>query len=147
MVSTLYIQALLNNSNTYLDLVSGDVLKASFGDESKTMERNNLGSMVWYVSNFLGDAEGSEFNISFERDSDDNAPDSKVTLPARFDITVPSEGDTFSILADKIDIAWDNSGTDDEMHIMLSGDCFSFIGCWIKFSIVRLRSIFNFIFH
>ena len=88
------------------------------------MERSNLGSMVWYTTSFLTDVEGSEFNIAFDRDSDDNAPNSAATLPAPFEITVPTEGDTFSMAADKIDIAWNSSGTDDEMHVMLSGDCF-----------------------
>jgi hypothetical protein len=112
------------NSNTYLDLVEGDTLQASFEDETTTMERNNLGTMVWYETTFPTDAKDSTFTLSFQREEDDSAPNSSVSLPAPFEITVPSQGDSFSMSADKIDIAWNNSDTDDEMQIIISGDCF-----------------------
>ena len=112
------------NSNTYLNLVEGDTLQASFENETAAMERKNLGSMIWYESTFSTDKSDSSFTLNFQRENDDSAPDSNVSLPAPFDITVPSEGDSFSMSADKIDIAWNNSDSDDEMQIMISGDCF-----------------------
>lgn len=112
------------NSNTYLDLVEGDTLQVSFQEETATMERKNLGSMIWYESRFPTDELDSSFTLNFQRENDDSAPDSNVSLPAPFEITVPSQGDSFSMSADKIDIAWNNSGSDDEMKIMISGDCF-----------------------
>ena len=111
------------NSNTYLDLAGEDALTATQGDESKSMSRNNLGSIVWYESSFSTNAEGTTFNISFERGEDENAPNSEVSLPAPFDLTVPAEGDEFSMSADKITVAWNNI-SDDPMTLLVSGNCF-----------------------
>ena len=106
-----------------MDLVSGDALTASQGEESSEMQKNNLGSMVWYETQFMSAAADTEFSIAFERAEDDNAPDSRVSLPAPFDLTVPAPDEEFFMSVDRISVAWNNT-SDDVMKLTVSGSCF-----------------------
>ena len=111
------------NSNTYLDLVAGAALQARQGEDTQEMARNNLGSMVWYETSFSTVGEDSTFSVAFERDQDDSAPNSQVSLPAPFDLTVPAPGDEFLMGTDKISVAWNNVAAD-AMTLLVSGNCF-----------------------
>jgi hypothetical protein len=108
-----------SNSNTFLDLKGEDTLEASIGDEApKTLD----GSGETYSATFPTDAEGTEFTIAFLRGSqDDDAPASKVTMPAPFDLTVPP-GEA-GRGADAVDVTWDPPVAGKQMAWKLSGEC------------------------
>ncbi len=111
-------------SNTVLELEGGDRLRASADGETVTMTRQDgyLGD-IYYVADLLADAEDTTVTIAFERDTDDSAPNSNVTIPAPFDLLEPLDTDTFSRGTDDIYIGWTNSGSNDRMHWVLDGTC------------------------
>jgi len=112
-----------NASNTFLELVGDDKLVASMGEETAEMgEKTFLGSK-WYTAEFSEDAVDTEFNVAFERSVDEPAPESKMTMVAPFDITVPASSASYSRASDDIELAWETSGTSDTMLVNIDGSC------------------------
>lgn len=106
------------NSNTFLDLKGGDTLEATVEGETKTLDET---SAETYTASFPVDAEGTEFTIAFLRDEEDeSAPESTVTLPAPFDLTVePREA---SRASEDVELTWDPPGGGD-LEFSMSGAC------------------------
>jgi len=91
------------NSNTYLELRGEDTLETTVGEETKTLDGTSSDT---YRASFDVDAEDTEFVIAFLRgDEDENAPASRVTMPAPFELAV--EVTEASRTADDIEFTWD----------------------------------------
>lgn len=106
-----------SNSNTYLELRGDDELVATVGDTKKTMKESGNG----YVATFPVDEEGTEFKIAFLRgDEDESAPESKVALPAPFELTL--EQTEASRTDDELKYTWDPPG-DGNLDWDIDGDC------------------------
>lgn len=110
-------------SNSFLDLVDGDELTASADGEDVTLEKVSFSNMRSYEGTLNTDNEGTDFTIAFSRELDDGAPNSKVSMPAPFDITGPTEGTSFSRSQDDIPLEWSDAGTSDGMSWGVEGDC------------------------
>jgi hypothetical protein len=104
----------------YVDLTGDDRLVASNGSTEKVMTEIVLLNLVAHHADFPIDAEGAEFQISFERSIDRGAPNSFASLPAKFDIASPFNPN-FSRAAE-FSIAWSGISTDD-MRYQISGTC------------------------
>ncbi|HET8934946.1 MAG TPA: hypothetical protein VFN67_15970 [Polyangiales bacterium] len=106
-----------SNSNTYLELRGDDELEVTVGDTKKSMKESGNG----YVATFPVDAEGTEFKIAFLRgDEDENAPESKVALPAPFELTLDQT--EASRADDELKYTWDPAG-DGNIGWEIDGDC------------------------
>lgn len=110
-------------SNTYLDLVDGDVLEASQGGETQDLSKVSIGDYREYIADWNVDDEDTSFGVGFVREVDEGAPETTVTLPARFEITAPEADVTFSRADDDITVSWDVSA-DEGMSADITGDCF-----------------------
>lgn len=111
-------------SNTFLELQAGDELWATDGFASKQMSELFLLGYVSYFASFAGDAEDTEYVVSFERADDVSAPDSWVRLPGPFEIVAPASGTSFSRASDNVVITWEPSGTLDDMSWrVIGGSC------------------------
>jgi hypothetical protein len=120
-------------SNTYLDLIDGDVLMAHQADDAQEMERRTLlFGQVWYEATFDVDAENTPFRIEFAREPHDDtekqcrggsAPNSFATLPAPFAFDGPEVGKSFSRANDDLEITWSPNGSSDKMSFQISGSC------------------------
>jgi hypothetical protein len=111
-------------SNTFMELVETDTLTASTGDETQTMIDTSIGDFHAYVADFDVEAEDTEFVVAFEREVDESAPNTTMSLPALFDVTGPEEAVTFSRSEEDITLTWEPSGSEDEMYWSVTGDCF-----------------------
>jgi hypothetical protein len=106
-----------SNSNTLLDLTGGDELTATVDGDTKVLDET---SDETYTATFPTDEEGTEFTIAFTREDDDSAPESTVTLPAPFTMSVsPTEA---SRASDDVDVEWDPPATGN-LEFSLSGNC------------------------
>jgi hypothetical protein len=105
------------SSNTSLVLDGGDTLYAQAGGERKQLMP--VGGEE-YEARFT---KGKEFTVSFERDGDDQAPNSKGTLPDSFEITSSFGSDAISRKDDSVTIEWSPSGTSSDVEIEIEGDC------------------------
>jgi hypothetical protein len=106
-----------DNSNTFLDLRGDDKLEATVGDETKELDQSGNS----YIASFDTDEGGTEFTIAFTRgEEDDSAPESIVTLPEPFDMTI--DATTASRADDDVPYSWEPAG-DDDMDWHLDGDC------------------------
>jgi hypothetical protein len=113
-----------DTSNVFIDTMGDDKLEATSGEETKELVKDNeIGNIVRYKATFDGDDEDKDFKVAFLRSVDDGAPESTVTLPAPFGITSPEADVSFSRENDDLVIEWENSGTSDNMHIAVNGDC------------------------
>lgn len=119
-LSTVYAELRVggSSSNTYVDLASGDVLKASAGDAFKEMLADDDG----YAAEFETAAVDTRFSVAFERADGDNATENSGTMPAPFKIgalpdTKPSRAN------DDFTITWDTVDTSSDMIAELSGTC------------------------
>ncbi len=105
------------DSNTYVDLSGGDKIFVVANDKQIEMEAQGTGT---YQANVTTAAENTEFIVDLERDTEDDAPMSKGTLPAPFSFQVPNM--TTSRMQD-LTITWSPSGSSDDMELTLSGSC------------------------
>lgn len=110
------------SSLNYIELEGDDTL-AAYGPNgvSKTMRQSQFLGMTSYSATFETEDAGSEFIIEFNRTIDDSAPDSRLTLPAPFDI-LTADGSAFSRATDDIVIDWDSVSADD-LDYHLDGNC------------------------
>jgi hypothetical protein len=108
-------------SNTFLDLVGPDRLEATFGATTKTLDSTSNG----YTATFVGEA-GGPYVISFIRGpADISAPNTTVTLPDPFTVTLPLR--ELSRATDDLTFNWTPPGTAD-MDEYITGSCIDFIG-------------------
>lgn len=118
------------NSNTFLDLITGDELLGYQDTTAQVMGEQSLGNARWYTTAYAIDAADTPFRIAFLRTQTPehncnavSAPQSNVTLPSPFNITGPAANTTFSRAADDVVVTWDTSGQADPMSWVMAGDC------------------------
>jgi len=106
-------------SNTYVDLEGGDRLFAAADDDEKEMVAESAGK---YEADFGTGAEDTEFTVRLDREWDVSANNSRGTLPAPFDITTDFGSTPLSRKNDDLTVAWEASGSDDDMQLELEDD-------------------------
>jgi len=104
----------------FVDLTGDDELVASNGGQSKVMSELIVLNIVNHHATFQTDDEGQEFSIDFQRSVDNGAPDSTVTLPAKFTLTGPTAATS---RAAAISLDWSPAGSPDDMAWQATGDC------------------------
>jgi hypothetical protein len=110
-------------SNTFVELAGGDQLSASAGEISAVLSEQTLWEMHSYSTQLPVDAEDTEYVITFDRNIDDSAPASRVTMPPPFDIGGTDAGTTHSRSEDAITITWDAAEGGDDMSVSVDSDC------------------------
>lgn len=119
--ATLYLEE--PGSLDYIELEGDDVLTAYAPDGAvQIMSESQFAGATRYTAEFDADDGGSEFIVALTRTVDDGAPDSRVTLPAQFDIA-PLASSTYSRAEDSIDIQWSPASSGDDVDIEVSGPC------------------------
>jgi hypothetical protein len=108
-----------DESNTYVNLKGGDRLVAYAGDEEQVMEEVDDGI---YETVFENGEGGTIFTVDFERDGDDDAPDSEGRLPEPFDFTSDFGDSPISRRDDAMEITWEPFGEDDDMDIAFADE-------------------------
>ncbi|MRG91981.1 hypothetical protein [Polyangium spumosum] len=106
-----------DESNTYVDLSGGDRIFASAGDQRVEMKTQDTGV---YEAKFNTAAEGTEFLVDLQRETDDDAPASRGTLPAPFALTIGAS--QVSRAAD-ITVTWTPFDSKDDVRLELNGPC------------------------
>lgn len=106
------------SSNTSLVLEGGDTLSAKRGDDKRTLQA--VGGDE-YQARFGGGSD--EFVVSFEREGDDDAPNTHGSLPAPFEITSEFDAKPLSRAKDTITLKWSPSGESATVVVELDGDC------------------------
>lgn len=109
-------------SNTFVKLSSGDTLSVKAASESLTLTETHFGELYSYVGDLTADAPGTEFTFVFDRTSDEDAPSSKATMPAAFNITAPAAS-TVIKRSESNTITWDSSGSSNAMTVEVKGGC------------------------
>jgi hypothetical protein len=118
---TVWLKVGGDDSNTYLDLKGDDTLEATVDGDTKTLDQSGDS----YSATFNTAAEGTEFTIAFLRgEDDDSAPESIVTMPAPFEVTVATS--ELSRADDALAYTWEPAG-DGNIDWALNGDCISLL--------------------
>lgn len=98
-----------SGSNTFLDLTGQDRLEATANGETKELDESDG---HWYRVSFPTEAGGTEFTVAFLRgEADDSAPDSRVTLPEPFELSVDTE--EASRADDDVPYSWEPDASGD----------------------------------
>jgi hypothetical protein len=116
--ATLYLGNPINLN--FVELTGDDKLVASHDGQDKVMVESELLNIVSHSVSFDSDNENDEFSVAFDRTVDDGAPDSSVTLPAKFDIAVPATTEWSRQAA--YSVQWSPASTD-QMRWEARGDC------------------------
>lgn len=104
-------------SNTYVDLGGGDRIFASAGGDRIEMQAQSTGV---YEAKFNTAAADTEFIVDLQRETEDDAPASRGTLPAPFALTA---GAATASRGEDITFTWTPSGLNDDMRLELNGSC------------------------
>ena len=115
---------LADSLSTFVELGPGDLLTAKSGTEVQILPKVELGHLVTYLQSSPGDEEDKSVIVSFDRGSGSvSAPDSALTLPAKFNLLGPSANAAFVRGKDAIAVLWDNPGKTDQIDVELDGPC------------------------
>lgn len=107
-----------DDSNTFLELKGDDELRASVGDASS---KRLTGSNEVYRATFSEATGGAQVKISFMRGPDnDDAPNSRATLPEPFELEGITAGEELSREEDIV-ITWDAADDGDVLEWELDG--------------------------
>lgn len=107
------------SSLNFVELQGDDALIATNSGQQMEMSEASLGNIVSYSAVFTTDEEGDEFTIDFERSLDAGAPDSSVTLPAKYTVDAVA---TAQSRAQDLVLSWDEP-SDDNMSWSADGSC------------------------
>lgn len=107
----------------FVDLEPGDVLKASFGDETVTLDEGEFLGAIAYNGHLSASAKGDEITVSLERAEKTPAPASSVVLPALIDIAAPAASAAFSRANDDIVVTVNGEESDVGASVTWSGEC------------------------
>jgi hypothetical protein len=108
-----------DESNTFVILDGGDKLTASAG-ATETKDLFSVAEGV-YEGKFATGKE-VEFTVAFDRTEDEDAPNSKGTLPPPFAMTSPMSDETHSRADDNVLVTW-SPVPDSAATIDVTGDC------------------------
>lgn len=107
-----------SDSNTYVDLATGDRLLATAGDDEQELEEVDPGI---YEAEFSGVGEDTEFQVTLEREDDETASANSGLLPAPFALEEPESN--LSRAEDDLEVTWAPAETGDPMTLNFDGDC------------------------
>jgi|GEM_PF-1928091 len=113
--STTYVDARLtaggpNGSDVELSL--GDRLTATAYGETKLLRREPqlFGAYDSYIVEFQDNIPGEVLRLNLSRESDPDAPNSYITIPATVNVTAPSgDGVTTVAIDETVDLVWDRN--------------------------------------
>lgn len=118
VTATLFVGNPLNLN--FVELAGDDRLVARQGTVAKPMIASELFNTVAHRAELAADAEGTLFEVAFERTIDSGAPSSKMTLPGKLEIAA---GPTTASRAQPVTLAWSPSGSTDAMSWEAVGEC------------------------
>ncbi len=108
-------------SNTFVELSGGDALTATRdGEEPVAMVEQELLGARSYRADFPDDTPDLDVTIALEREVDDGAPASVMSLPQPFALD-PIDG-AYSRDNDDIVLTWDNTAAE-EISVWVEGSC------------------------
>lgn len=133
-------------NGTFVKLSPGDELVASTGGKSKKM--GGIDDRKRYRTTFDTDEGGTEFQIAFNRKEDESAPNSKVTLPEPFALSLAEEQSDEVERGNSVEIEWTPKGKG-KIQWEIDGDCIwnesgevNDSGSWkIPASAIRVKSL------
>jgi len=112
------------NSNTFLTLEEGDELTFhADGDPHDPNTQEVFDQYEVYVKNISVDQGGTEFRVEFTRENGEDAPNSSVVLPEKFQITAPSADEEFSRSSDDVTVEIDSEQQGTDKRVIVRGDC------------------------
>jgi hypothetical protein len=125
--TTVSAQLLVGNPTdlNFVDLGGSDRLVASFEGEDKVMTESIVLNIVTHTATFTSDAGDDEFVVDFQREIDDGAPSSLVTLPPGFTLDAPPAQQS---RAQAMTLTWTPVSANDQMRWSLTGDCIELAG-------------------
>ncbi len=107
-----------DDSNTYVDLQSGDHIEVTAGEQTQRLRAQ--GDHV-YAATFATDDPSVDFVFALVRGTqDDSAPNSVVRLPQPFDVAMGST--SASRATDEVVFSWDGTSSAD-LEWEVDGDC------------------------
>ncbi|MCP4809072.1 MAG: hypothetical protein GY913_13355 [Proteobacteria bacterium] len=112
------------NSNTFMNLEGDDALTSTHGEDVQNMIEVSLGDLYSYTAEHADPVLADDFVVGFERTLDEGAPATTLTVPDPFELTAPEADTTFASAQEDITITWEDSGSDDDMILIVTGDCF-----------------------
>jgi hypothetical protein len=105
-----------------VELVPGDTLTASYGDE--VFDLNYDSTDGWYRAHTDRTDGGDKAIIAFHRSSGESAPNTSVYIPNAFEIDTPAEGEIVQVVDEAIQLAWSPAESGDTLWWMLyQEDC------------------------
>lgn len=108
-------------SNTFVELTGGDKLTATRdGEDPVEMYEQQLLDARSYRADFADDTPDLDVTIAFERELDESAPSSVMSLPQPFEVAPIAA--QYSRLTDDIVLTWDNTQAE-EMAVWVEGPC------------------------
>ena len=123
--------------NDTIILTGGDSLQATALGNTRTLARNSSNA---YETDFNIDGGDTEFVISLMRPNDVDAPDSRITLPAAFDILMPNANELFQ-RGSTITVSWSPSVATEDIRVYFEGECLSrTTGNPIRFSVLYITA-------
>jgi hypothetical protein len=123
--TTLYLES--PSTLNYIEIEGDDILSV-YGPmgEEKTMRESDFLNMTSYSATFNIDTENSEFIVGLSRIIDVSAPNSRVSLPAPFEIDTIAVAE-FSRATQNIVITWDGADSSDDMDYSIDGTCIDYV--------------------
>jgi len=107
-------------SNTFVTLSDGDELTTILDGASEIMTEQNIGEIYSYRASFDSAEPDIDYVVAFDRQEDDGAPSSIMSLPQPFELNaLESE---YSRDDDDIVLSWDNQQSE-IMKIWVEGSC------------------------
>lgn len=107
-------------STTYVKLEDDDVLTVQVGDLTQPLQEVSLGALTSYRTTMAVADPELPFSVSLDRTLDEGAPNTTFSLPESFQITTQADQIDPS---EAIQIAWEPSGTSDQLRLEVSGEC------------------------
>src|SRR5262245_51162804 len=102
-------------------LDGGDYLRACVGSTCRNMADNDSIFTPDYIARF-DFLPGVDYVVSFNRQQDRNAPDSRVTLPPAFTIVTPANHQQVTD-GDVVQVSWSPSGAPARVAMDYTADC------------------------
>ncbi len=111
------------SATTYVNLEGGDRLVVEAGGVEVEMTESFVSDLYIYDADLSSVEVDTELVFRLERDSGDDALDSRCSLPMGLSVSAPEPVETLSRAIDDLEIAWSPSGQQDPVRAVVSGDC------------------------
>lgn len=111
------------SATTYVNLEGGDRLVVTAGETEVEMTESFVSDLYIYDADIPAVEVGTELVFRLERQSGEDALDSRCSLPLGLTVLAPEPVETLSRAIDDLAIAWTPSGEQDPVRAVISGDC------------------------